>query len=169
MVIGGSGRVCIWRNNLTTTTTPYSYPFISPAPHPVESSLADLLLMSYSGITQLHFHLGGVGFRPEMLLWRVFWGFFVPLIMESAIIPTPWYTPSSPHPQTELPPPPVTVTHPEKSPSLLSHHSLRELNYKCIAGAAVVRRTMQLPLPPKPHSWAAVQCLEMRPCNIRRM
>lgn len=46
MVIGRSGRVCIWCNKPTLHHPNPLLLFIYPAPHPVESSLKDLLLMS---------------------------------------------------------------------------------------------------------------------------
>lgn len=44
MVIGSSGRVCIWCNDPPPHT--HKPPLHLPSPHPVESSLKDLLLMS---------------------------------------------------------------------------------------------------------------------------
>lgn len=46
MVIGRSGRVCIWCNKLPPPLSHPTPPLHLPSPHPVESSLKDLLLMS---------------------------------------------------------------------------------------------------------------------------
>ena len=68
MVIGRSGCVCIWCSN-SPPRLPPSNTLHLPSPHPVESSLKDLLLMSYRDLRS-SFSLEGVGLRTEMLVQR---------------------------------------------------------------------------------------------------